>query len=51
MCIRDSLYSDAYFGEDEFWSIYDGDSYHRLKQKYDPDNRLKGLYQKCVLRQ
>ena len=46
-----SLYSDAYFGEDEFWSIYDGNSYHRLKQKYDPDNRLKGLYQKCVLRQ
>ena len=30
-----SLYSDAYFGEDEFWSIYDGDSYHQLKQKYD----------------
>ena len=46
-----SLYSDAYFGEDEFWSIYDGDSYQRLKQKYDPGNRLKGLYQKCVLRQ
>lgn len=46
-----SLYSDAYFDEAEFWSIYDGDTYAALKTKYDPDGRLKSLYQKCVLRQ
>jgi hypothetical protein len=46
-----SLYSDAYFDEADFWSIYDGDSYAALKAKYDPGDRLKNLYQKCVLRQ
>ena len=46
-----SLYSDAYYDEDEFWDLYDGATYRQLKQKYDPEGRLKNLYQKCVLRQ
>ena len=46
-----SLYSDAYYDEDEFWELYDGATYRQLKQKYDPEDRLKDLYQKCVLRQ
>jgi FAD/FMN-containing dehydrogenase len=45
-----SLYSDSYFTEDEFWSIYDRDAYTALKQRYDPGNRLPDLYAKCVLR-
>jgi len=45
-----SLYSDAYYDEDSFWQLYDGEAYFALKQKYDPGQRLKNLYQKCVLK-
>ncbi len=45
-----SLYSDAYYPEDEFWRIYDGAAYRALKAKYDPRGRLRDLYQKAVLR-
>ncbi len=43
-----SLYSDSYFAEDEFWSIYDRDAYAALKRKYDPEGALGDLYAKCV---
>jgi len=46
-----SLYSDAYYDEKTFWTLYDGEAYRMLKQKYDPQNRLKNLYEKCVLNQ
>ena len=46
-----SLYSDAYYDEDTFWQLYDGEQYFKLKQNYDPEGRLKNLYQKCVLKQ
>ena len=46
-----SLYSDAYYGADEFWALYNKDAYDRLKAKYDPKGRLSDLYRKCVLRQ
>ncbi|HEY5665072.1 MAG TPA: FAD-binding protein, partial [Gammaproteobacteria bacterium] len=46
-----SLYSDSYYEEEDFWQLYDGDEYFRLKRKYDPDRRFRDLYQKCVLRQ
>ena len=46
-----SLYSDSYYDEDRFWELYDGARYSELKQKYDPEGRLRNLYQKCVLRQ
>jgi FAD/FMN-containing dehydrogenase len=46
-----SLYSDSYYDEDSFWRLYDGDTYFTLKRKYDPQQRLKNLYQKCVLKQ
>jgi FAD/FMN-containing dehydrogenase len=45
-----SLYSDSYFEEEHFWRIYNGDVYAELKSRYDPEGRLKNLYQKCVLR-
>ncbi len=45
-----SLYSDAYYEADTFWKLYDGEQYHKLKQKYDPGQKLKNLYQKCVLK-
>jgi FAD/FMN-containing dehydrogenase len=45
-----SLYSDSYFGEDEFWSIYNRRAYEGLKARYDPERALGDLYAKCVLR-
>ena len=48
---RKMLYSDSYFTQEEFWKLYGGkDTYDRLKQKYDPERKLKNLYEKCVLR-
>jgi FAD/FMN-containing dehydrogenase len=43
-----SLYSTSFFGEDEFWSLYNGRIYRELKQTYDPRGRLPDLYDKCV---
>lgn len=44
-----SLYSEAYYEREEFWSIYNEEAYRALKRKYDPGGRLKDLYEKCVL--
>jgi FAD/FMN-containing dehydrogenase len=43
-----SLYSDVYYSEAEFWSIYDKENYQKLREKYDPNKRFKDLYVKCV---
>ncbi len=45
-----SLYADSYYDRESFWSIYNKSRYDELKNKYDPDNKLKDLYDKCVLR-
>lgn len=45
---KKSLYSSSYFPEEEFWRIYNREAYRRLKEKYDPEGRLKDLYRKCV---
>jgi hypothetical protein len=45
-----SLYSDSYFSESEFWSIYNKPAYDALKTRYDPGRALPDLYAKCVLR-
>ena len=45
-----SLYSDSYYDQDEFWSIYNRPAYEAVKHRYDPDGRLGDLYAKCVLR-
>ena len=44
-----SLYSDSYFDEGAFWSIYGGDAYRALKARYDPQGALGNLYDKVVL--
>jgi FAD/FMN-containing dehydrogenase len=44
------LYSDAYYGEDEFWALYGGEEYHAVKKSYDPQSRLLDLYEKAVHR-
>jgi FAD/FMN-containing dehydrogenase len=45
-----SLYSDVYFAEEEFWRLYNGTTYQVLKARYDPQNRLRNLYEKCTAR-
>ena len=48
---RKGLYSTAFYPEQEFWQLYNGDTYRVLKKKYDPQNNLKDLYDKTVRRQ
>jgi FAD/FMN-containing dehydrogenase len=45
-----SLYSDVYFTPEEFWAAYNRAGYTALKARYDPEGRLKDLYEKCVLK-
>jgi FAD/FMN-containing dehydrogenase len=45
-----SLYSDAYYSEDEFDDLYGGEAYKTVKKIYDPDSRLLDLYAKAVQR-
>ena len=47
---RKSLYSTAFYDRDAFWSIYGGSAYPVLKERYDPQGRLLGLYEKVVER-
>jgi FAD/FMN-containing dehydrogenase len=45
-----TLYSDAYYTPETFDRLYGGDVYQAAKKRYDPDNRLTGLYEKVVQR-
>jgi FAD/FMN-containing dehydrogenase len=47
---RKSLYSTAFYPEDEFWATYGGEAYALLKKTYDPQGRLLDLYAKTVQR-
>jgi len=47
---KKSLYSSSYYAYDEFWELYNKTEYTKLKTKYDPEYRLKDLYEKCVLK-
>lgn len=44
-----SLYSDVFYERDEFDQVYDRATYDRLKARYDPNHRLKDIYDKCIL--
>ncbi len=45
-----SLYSDAYYSQDEFDQLYGAEDYRSVKQTYDPDSRFLDLYAKAVQR-
>jgi FAD/FMN-containing dehydrogenase len=47
---KKSLYSTSFYSREEFWQLYNQPRYDELKQKYDPTNALKNLYDKCVSR-
>ncbi|NES16395.1 MULTISPECIES: FAD-binding oxidoreductase [Micromonospora] len=46
-----SLYSDAYYDRASFDRLYGGPAWQAVKDRYDPDHRLTGLYEKAVARQ
>ena len=46
-----SLYSDAYYSREDFDRLYDGPLLATVRERYDPDGRLTGLYEKAVTRQ
>jgi FAD/FMN-containing dehydrogenase len=43
-----SLYSDSYYPPEEFWALYGGRAYRKVKAGYDPESRLLDLYAKAV---
>jgi FAD/FMN-containing dehydrogenase len=43
-----SLYSDAYYDRETFDRLYGGATLAQVKQRYDPGQRLTGLYDKAV---
>jgi FAD/FMN-containing dehydrogenase len=45
-----SLYSEAFYDRATFDALYDGDHLARVKQRFDPDDRLTSLYDKVVRR-
>lgn len=45
-----SLYSESFYGEEEFHQLYGGERYTELKRRYDPQSRLLDLYAKAVRR-
>jgi FAD/FMN-containing dehydrogenase len=45
---RKGLYSSSFYSEDEFWALHNGTEYATLKDDYDHQGRLAGLYEKCV---
>jgi FAD/FMN-containing dehydrogenase len=47
---RKSLYSTSFYTENEFWRIYNGETYWKLKSKFDPQGAFRSLHQKAVLR-
>ncbi len=43
-----SLYSEAFYDEETFDALYDGEHLAKVKQDVDPDGRLTTLYDKAV---
>ncbi|RJL31784.1 FAD-binding oxidoreductase [Bailinhaonella thermotolerans] len=42
------LYSTAYYSEEEFWRLYNGEGFRELKAAYDPGGRLPSTFDKTV---
>ncbi len=46
-----SLYSEAFYDQETFDRLYDGEHLAGVKRRYDPDDRLLSLYDKVVRKQ
>ena len=42
------LYSDTFFNQEQFWSMYDRRAYEQVKAKYDPHNTYLDVYTKVI---
>ncbi len=47
---KKSLYSDSFYTEEDFWKLYNKKEYDKVKAKYDPEKKLKNLFEKAVRR-
>ena len=47
---RKSLYSTAFYDQDEFGRLYGGATYAALRSSYDPEGRLPDMWTKTVAR-
>lgn len=45
---RKSLYSTCYYSEEEFHEQYNGAVYRQIKERYDPDHRFRGWYERIT---
>jgi len=45
---KKTLSSLCYFLEEEFYQQYNGDAYHRVKQRYDPNGRFRGWFERLT---
>lgn len=45
---KKTLYSTCYYSEEEFYEQFNGSEYHGVKQRYDPDGRLRGWFQRLT---
>jgi FAD/FMN-containing dehydrogenase len=43
-----SLYSDVFYDRETFDALYGGEALQAVKQKYDPDGRLSGMFEKVT---
>ena len=43
-----SLYSEAFYSRSQFKNLYGGDLPEQMKQRYDPELRFPGLYEKTI---
>jgi len=41
-----TLIADNYYSEEDFWKTWNKDNYSKVKQKTDPNNIFRGLYEK-----
>lgn len=42
------LYSNVFYTEQEFWQLYDKNTYFSVKNQYDPQGLLNDIYTKCA---
>merc|ERR1712137_179108 len=43
-----TLYSSSYYSKEEFYRIYNGSEYQKLKAKYDPGSAFRGWYERIL---
>lgn len=45
---KKTLYSSAFFSEEAFYDLYNGEYYKKIKERYDPNMRFRGWYERLM---